>query len=60
VRWRRDQLVMAGFPRKLAHGLSVARDVDLHVLLELVDRGCPPALAAHILGLDDLPSVRGS
>jgi hypothetical protein len=23
--------------------------MDLHALLELVDRGCPPALAARIL-----------
>lgn len=60
VRWRCDQLLLAGFPEQLAQVLSVARDVDLHALLALVDRGCPPALAVHILGVDDLPSVRGS
>jgi hypothetical protein len=28
--------------------------IDVHALLELVDRGCPPHLAARILGpLDD-------
>jgi hypothetical protein len=49
VTWRRDQLVRDGFPLRLA--TRVARDerLDLHALLELVGRGCPPALAVRIL-----------
>jgi hypothetical protein len=47
--WRRGRLRAAGFPPELA--AAVARDcaMDLHALLELVDRGCPPPLAARIL-----------
>jgi hypothetical protein len=47
--WRRDQLVRSGFPHDLA--TSVARDArfDLHALIELVERGCPPDLAVRIL-----------
>jgi hypothetical protein len=54
VEWRRSQLVLAGFGPDLA--VELARDcaMDLHALLELTDRGCPPALAARILApLDD-------
>ena len=49
VGWRRAQLAEAGFPLPLA--ARVARDgrYDLHALLELVDRGCAPALAVRIL-----------
>jgi hypothetical protein len=49
VSWRRAQLTQAGFPLPLAS--RVARDgrYDLHALLELVDRGCAPALAIRIL-----------
>lgn len=48
VAWRRCRLLEAGFPEPLAGRLAAAR-VDVHALLELVDRGCPPQLAAHIL-----------
>jgi hypothetical protein len=37
-----------GFPPALADALARDR-VDLHALLQLVDRGCPPELAARIL-----------
>jgi hypothetical protein len=47
--WRRRRLLEAGFPVDLATSLASARDVDLHALLQLVDRGCPPQLAARIL-----------
>jgi hypothetical protein len=46
--WRVCWLLESGFDRDLAEMLA-ATDVDLHALLELVDRGCPPDLAAHIL-----------
>ena len=49
VRWRRRRLEHAGFPRALADALASERRVDLHALLELVDRGCTPELAARIL-----------
>ena len=47
--WRRSQLVAAGFGEALA--LTVAADggYDLHALIELVERGCDPALAVRIL-----------
>jgi len=47
--WRRQVLEQAGFQRVLARELAAAADVDLHNLLNLVDRGCPPELAARIL-----------
>lgn len=47
--WRRRLLLRAGFPRRLAHALAGDRRTDVHALLELTDRGCPPELAARIL-----------
>jgi hypothetical protein len=47
--WRRRRLLAAGFGARLAGELAGARDIDLHEVLELVDRGCPPALAARIV-----------
>ncbi len=56
-RWRQERLLAAGFPPALAAGLAAASDVDLHALLGLVDRGCPPVLAARILGPDQVPGA---
>ena len=54
VRWRREQLVHAGFPFPVAAQLAKDSRYDLHALIELVERGCPPALAVRILApLDD-------
>jgi hypothetical protein len=54
VEWRRSRLVDAGFGAELAAELARDCGVDLHAMLELTDRGCPPALAARILApLDD-------
>jgi hypothetical protein len=54
ARWRYEQLAQAGFPAPLARQLSRDRQVDLHALIELVERGCPPRLAVRILApLDD-------
>jgi hypothetical protein len=47
--WRVQRLLAAGFPRPLAQRLAVDERVDLHAVLELVDRGCPPELAARIM-----------
>ena len=51
--WRLCWLLDAGFDRPLAERLAETPAVDLHALLELVDRGCPPDLAARIL--DPIP-----
>lgn len=53
VTWRRCRLLEAGFPPDLASELAAA-EVDVHALLQLVDHGCEPRLAARILApLDD-------
>lgn len=49
VSWRRDQLVQAGFRLPLAMRLARDARFDLHALIELVERGCPPELAVRIL-----------
>jgi hypothetical protein len=49
VAWRRARLRKAGFNSELAEHLSHECGVDLHALIELVERGCPPPLAARIL-----------
>jgi hypothetical protein len=49
VAWRIRRLLAAGFPRPLARRLAADERFDVHALLELVDRGCPPDLAARIL-----------
>jgi len=46
LRWRRDQLVAAGFEPPLALSLAQDSRYDLHALVE---RGCPPRLAIRIL-----------
>jgi hypothetical protein len=47
--WRRRQLVAAGFELEQAGRLARDERFDLHALIELVERGCPPALAVRIL-----------
>jgi hypothetical protein len=47
--WRRARLLRAGFEPELAAALAADERIDLHDLLDLVDRGCPPELAARIL-----------
>jgi len=49
VTWREARLRVAGFEWQTASQLARDDAVDLHALLELVDRGCPPHLAARIL-----------
>lgn len=52
--WRRERLLAAGFAADLAAHLAQDCATDLHAVLELVDRNCPPELAARILApLDD-------
>jgi hypothetical protein len=56
VRWRAERLVSAGFDAELAARLARHEHVDLHALLELVDSGCPPHLAARIVWPLDEPT----
>lgn len=49
VAWRESRLRVAGFESETASRLARQQTVDLHELLGLVDRGCPPHLAARIL-----------
>ena len=49
VAWRDARLRKAGFEAGLAEQLSRECGVDLHALIELVERGCSPELAARIL-----------
>lgn len=49
VRWRFEQLRGAGFDEFLALRLAEDERWDLHGLLELRARGCPPELATRIL-----------
>jgi hypothetical protein len=49
VEWRHRQLVSAGFNDALSARLAAEPGVDLHGLLNLIDRGCPPDLAVRIL-----------
>jgi hypothetical protein len=54
--WRREQLLHAGFSAALAGRLAADPRFDLHVLIELVERGCPPELAVRIVSpLEELP-----
>ncbi len=57
-RWREAQLRAAGFDRPLAASLAADARIDLHELIELVERGCPPTLAVRILApLDREPAA---
>jgi hypothetical protein len=49
VVWRRARLRKAGFDSALTEELSQECAVDLHALIGLVERGCPPPLAARIM-----------
>jgi hypothetical protein len=57
VRWRREQLVGAGFPLSLAVRLAKDPRYDLHALIELTERGCRPELAVRILAPADEESA---
>lgn len=49
VAWRRERLLAAGMDEPTATRLAQDSRTDLHAVLSLIDRGCPPALAARIL-----------
>lgn len=47
--WRRQQLARIGFEAGLAAAVAADCAYDLHALIGLVERGCPPPLAVRIL-----------
>ena len=49
IGWRERRLAAAGFGPRRAAELARDRRLDLHALIELVERGCPPELAIRIL-----------
>jgi len=48
-RWRQDELQRAGYGPESALVLAASHDVDLHVAVDLLKRGCPVDLALQIL-----------
>jgi hypothetical protein len=57
VSWRVRCLRNAGFDASQATRIACDTAYDLHALLELVDRGCPPHLAVRILAPLDAPEA---
>jgi hypothetical protein len=49
--------VAAGFEPPLALALAQDGRYDLHALIELVERGCPPRLAIRILAPLEEPAA---
>ena len=47
--WRKRRLLRAGVEADLAARLAADCALDLHAMIELVERGCPPTLAARIV-----------
>jgi len=48
-RWRAHELERAGYDGDDAAELAARHDVDLHLAVELLERGCPPETALRIL-----------
>jgi hypothetical protein len=48
-RWRGEELERAGYAPAAAAKLAASRDVDLHLAIDLLERGCAPELAVKIL-----------
>ncbi len=48
-RWRARELERAGYGADDAATLAARSDVDLHLAVDLVGRGCPPRTALRIL-----------
>jgi hypothetical protein len=47
--WRLDTLARAGYHAESAAVLAASPEVDLHLAVSLLQRGCPVALALQIL-----------
>jgi hypothetical protein len=48
-RWRLEQLRKTGYPIRVAKAIASRRDIDLHLAIELMRRGCTTDLAVRIL-----------
>ena len=48
-RWRAEELEKAGYDAWAAAQLAASHEVDLHLAVELIGRGCAPDLAVKIL-----------
>jgi hypothetical protein len=48
-RWRSEELERAGYGTRAAGRLAARHDIDLHLAVGLLDRGCSPELAIKIL-----------
>jgi hypothetical protein len=48
-RWRAEELERAGYRPDEAAQLAGRPDVDLHLAVELLERGCPSGTALRIL-----------
>ena len=49
VRWREERLLDAGYDTEAALVIAFDREVDLHLAVSLLQRGCPPDTALRIL-----------
>ena len=49
VRWRLEELKQAGYEDSAALAIATDLAIDLHLAVDLPQRGCPVALAARIL-----------
>ena len=47
--WRTEELRRAGYDRRAAGELATRHDVDLHLAVDLMRRGCSQDLALEIL-----------
>jgi hypothetical protein len=47
--WRTEELERAGYSQRAAGRLAARHDVDLHLAVQLLERGCSPELALKIL-----------
>jgi hypothetical protein len=48
-RWRAEELERAGYEPRSAAKIAVRPDIDLHLAVDLLGRGCPADLALQIL-----------
>jgi hypothetical protein len=47
--WRTEELERAGYSHRAAGRLAARHDIDLHLAVRLLERGCAPDLALKIL-----------
>jgi hypothetical protein len=48
-RWRAEELERAGYDPVNARELAARQDIDLHLAVDLLERGCPVDTALRIL-----------